>query len=273
MTLLETFVKLLNKDYGISLRIHQMPLKHQIIMTLMRLKLDLSFTSLAAFFECTSTTCKSIFIDILKHLAVHLKCAIPWLTKEEVLGRMPKCFHLYRNTRLVLDCTEVRVTKTDCGRCRILTYSQYKSNHTIKLMFGVSPGGIITFISPVYGGRASDKEIFKQSEVVQCVEPHEDAIMVDKGFNIDDICAENFIEIYRPPFLRQKKKFSGTQATTNTSIARARVHVERMIQRVKVFKIFQGPIPWAMLPFINEMFIVCSGIANLGNPILGDDKF
>lgn len=273
MALLETLVKLLQKDYGKLIRTHQMPLKYQVVLTFMRLKLDLPFASLSALFECTATTCKSIFTDVLKHLAVHLKCAIPWLSKEQILERIPKCFKpSYRNTRVILDCTEVSVTKTDCAKCRIMTYSQYKSKHTIKLMLGVAPSGVLTFITPVYGGRASDKEIFKQSNVVQFVEPHEDAIMVDRGFLIDDICTEHFIEVFRPPFLKQSR-FSGSESTKNTSIARARVHVERMIQRIKIFKIFQSTIPWGMLPFINDMFIVCSGIANLGKPILADDKF
>lgn len=46
----------------------------------------------------------------------------------------------------------------------------------------VSPGGLLTMISKGYGGRASDKAIFEQSCVVEKLEPHIDAIMVDKDF-------------------------------------------------------------------------------------------
>ena len=100
------------------------------------------------------------------------------------------------------------------------------------------------FISPVYGGRASDKSIFEQSGLIEYLQPHEDAIMVDKGYHIDEVCAKSFIELIRPPFLRQKTQFSKEEAETNTSVARARVHVERIIQRIKVFEFFKSRIPW-----------------------------
>lgn len=38
-------------------------------------------------------------------------------------------------------------------------------------------------------------------------EPHVDAVMVDKCFLIEEICAKNFIEILRPSFLRKKPHF------------------------------------------------------------------
>jgi hypothetical protein len=44
----------------------------------------------------------------------------------------------------------------------------------------VSPGGLLTFVSKGYGGRASDKCIFEQSGVINKCEPYIDAIMVDK---------------------------------------------------------------------------------------------
>lgn len=72
-------------------------------------------------------------------------------------------------------------------------------------MTGVSPDGLITYISKPYGGRASDKSIFKQSKLVQKLTPHEDEIMVDKGFSIQDVCSNYAIKMVRPPFLRKKK--------------------------------------------------------------------
>jgi len=50
-------------------------------------------------------------------------------------------------------------------------------------MLGVSPGGLITFISKAYGGRASDNVIFKQSNIVQLMNEHY-VLMVDKGLMI-----------------------------------------------------------------------------------------
>ncbi|XP_077523041.1 BTB/POZ domain-containing protein 6-like [Amblyomma americanum] len=61
--------------------------------------------------------------------------------------------------------------------------------------------------------------------------------MVDKGFCIDDMCAKRGLGVVQPPFLRSEEQFSAEDATKTVHIARARVHVERAIQRMKVSKI------------------------------------
>lgn len=59
-----------------------------------------------------------------------------------------------------------------------------------------------------------------------------DAIMVDKEFIIDDLCAEKCIELIRPHFLKNKIKFSNTEVLLNKDTASARVHIERVHQRM-----------------------------------------
>jgi len=56
-------------------------------------------------------------------------------------------------------------------------------------------------------------------------------------------------------------------------IAAARVHVERTIQRFKMFKILKQKISWSLTPYIDNIYTVIAGIVNLKNPILADNKF
>ena len=53
-------------------------------------------------------------------------------------------------------------------------------------MAGITPSGVISFISPLYGGSISDREIFLQSGLLDKLEVGV-AVMADKGFNIADI--------------------------------------------------------------------------------------
>ena len=106
---------------------------------------------------------------------------------------MPKCFQAYKNTSAVIDCTEVPVEKPFCLACRLRLYSYYKGCDTIKLQVTSAPCGLISHISKAYGGRVSDKAIFNQSKIIDKLEPTRDALMVDKGFDIDMECASNFI--------------------------------------------------------------------------------
>lgn len=56
-------------------------------------------------------------------------------------------------------------------------------------------------------------------------------------------------------------------------IARARVHVERAIQRLKLSRILRGPLPWKTVAVLDEAMIIISGIVNLSAPVLSDKQF
>ena len=57
-------------------------------------------------------------------------------------------------------------------------------------MIGVSASGNIIYVSSVYRGIVSDKVIFEKSDLVNLLQPG-DAIMVDRGFLIDESCHLN----------------------------------------------------------------------------------
>lgn len=84
--------------------------------------------------------------------------------------------------------------------CRILTYSHYKGKETAKYLVAVTPGGCFSYISPGYGGKASDKFIFNACGMVSLFQ-EKDAVMVDKGFAIAYELAEHNMQLLRPPIL------------------------------------------------------------------------
>lgn len=97
--------------------------------------------------------------------------------------------------------------------------------------------------------------------------------MVDKGFNINSVCASFRIGVVQPPFLRKQAQFSPEDAAKTLQVAQACVHVERAIQRMKLFRILKGPLPWEMLAVTEEAMIVMAGIVNLSAPVLADKRF
>lgn len=205
-------------------------------------------------------------------LAVALKPAIYWPTKEEISQNMPKCFQKYKNTRVVLDCTEVKVQRLKCLKCRILSYSHYKGTHTMKFLIGITPSGLISYISPAYGGRATDKSIFNNEKLVEKLDPN-DAVMVDKGVLIEKECEEHLIKLIRPPFMSKREQLSKNDAIITADIARARIHVERAIQRIKIFKILSDQINWYMIPYIDDIMTIIAATVNMSRPILADKRF
>lgn len=141
-------------------------------------------------------------------------------------------------------------------------------------MTGVTPGGLISFLSKGYGGRASDKAIFEQSGLLDLIKKEENqSIMVDKGFLIEEICNDYGVKLIRPPFVKNKKPFSEEDALNTGKIASARVHVERDNQRLKVFAILGSRMPSCLVSKCDKIMIILCAIVNLSSPILRDNKF
>lgn len=154
---------------------------------------------------------------------------------------------------------------------RILTYSHYKNTYTAKILIGCTPSGFISFVSKAYGGRASDSHITKESGVLSMCLPYTDQIMVDKGFLIEHQCDDACVRLVCPPFLKQRQHMSEGEALANQQIARARVHVECAIQRVKAYKILQQRFPTQLLPVFDNV-LLC-GLVNLSRLILSEQRF
>nr|CAI5837891.1 unnamed protein product [Callosobruchus analis] len=218
--ILDCIVKMINEFCVTDVRSHRLNVRERVL-TMTKLKLDLSYVTLGALFSISGQLCKTYFFDFLTVLSQVLKVCIYFPSAEEVSKNLPKCFKNFKNCRAVLDCIEIFIQRPSCLCCRIKFYSQYKKSTTIKFMTGVSPGGIITFISKPYGGRASDKLIFEESDFIKNLSPNRDSIMVDKGFLIDDLCAMYKIRLIRPPFLKNKQQLTAQEATANKEIAAA----------------------------------------------------
>ena len=63
------------------------------------------------------------------------------------------------STRVIIDCTEVKCAMPSSLLLNSELFSTYKNHTTLKGLVGISPSGAITFISQLYTGSMSDREI------------------------------------------------------------------------------------------------------------------
>ncbi|XP_042146290.1 uncharacterized protein LOC121835842 [Ixodes scapularis] len=243
-----------------------------VLMVMVKLYHNVSIGFLAFLFGVHRTTASENLktaICILSHV---LGAAVFIPSDESIKENLTVYFRKFPHTKIILDCTEIAIQRPADLTSRIITYSHYKKTYTAKVLIGCAPSGMITFVSNAYGGRTSDCFITKESKVLEKCSPLEQ-VMVDKGFLIDKLCDDARVELVRPPFLRNKQRMSRTDAVLNQDIARARVHVERAIQRLKVFRILQQRFPTHLMPLFDDVMKLVAGIVNLSPPIFAHDKF
>ncbi|OXU32191.1 hypothetical protein TSAR_007985 [Trichomalopsis sarcophagae] len=140
--------------------------------------------------------------------------------------------------------------------------------------FGTAPSGLIIFGSKCYGGRASDKAIFMKGKILQKMTPGEDAFMVDMGFMIKSECQACNVKLYMPPFASsQNVQKSMADSLKTREIVAARVHVERIMGRLKNFKIMKSTITWELAKYMDKIVIIICGLVNLSTPIISKQHY
>lgn len=167
----------------------------------------------------------------------------------------------YADTTVILDCTELRCQCPTSPPLQREVFSANKSHCTLKGLIGIAPHGPTTFISPLFAGSVSDKQIMRESGIIPLLKPGM-AIMVDRGFLVDEFVP---CKIYRPPFLFGRAQMSAAEVRQTQETAHLRVHVERFVRRVKEHKLFDTEIPLQLFGSISQLYTVACLLTNYEN--------
>ena len=248
-------------------RKRKLSIKNELLLTLVRLRLNLLEADLALRFNISESSVSTTLSTWIPFLARELEALIHWPARENLHLYNPRCFHKYGLVSAILDCTEVPIERASLALANTKTFSSYKGRCTVKCLVASTPGGTTSFISPIAGGKMSDKEIVKRSGILDKFEPG-DVVMADRGFNIQDLLLAKETKLIIPPFTRKGKQFAKGKVVTTKSVANARIHIERTIRRIKEFRILRGEIPLSMKDIIEDIFIVCGALINLQKPLV-----
>lgn len=237
--------------------------RERIVLTLLKLQTDFDFEVLGMFFGVSKLVCCECFNSTIHLLARLLKPCILWPSREDNVMSMPECYNKCRDTRILLDSIDIPVDSPGCLKCLVQMHSHYKDGLICKLLVGVSPSGLITFLSKCYGGKASCERILKESDLVckKMLEPFNDAVIVQKGICIDKLCEENNIRMYRP------------DPSLNAEIGVGREKLEKTISKLKAFKVLTRKLCWSLVPQLDDIMTVIVGLVNLSSPIISSDPF
>ncbi|XP_041928787.1 uncharacterized protein si:dkey-56d12.4 [Alosa sapidissima] len=259
-------------DLTAGCSISQLHPKDQLLMTLMKLRLNLLQDDIAKRFRVSQTMVSRIISQWLDIMEEKMRCYVPWLPRKTIQATMPQCFkEHYPLTTCIINCSETPLQKAHNLDSRGESYSHYYGQNTIKFLIGIAPCGLIMFISPAYGGRSSDKFITANSGFLEYLRPG-DEVMADRGFVIQDLLSERKVKLVLPAFTKRGLPLSEEDTTNTRRIANVRVHVERVICRLKNYRIVSETVPINITPKFHKILRICAGLCNLRGDIIQENE-
>lgn len=261
--------------------------KTQMLMTLVKLRLNIPFEYLADNFGVAKSTCNDIFKRWIHLMFIKLQPLIKWPDHDASLRTLPHVFRQYfpRLTGII-DCTEFFIDRPKNLEARAQVYSNYKKHSTIKFLIACTAHGSISFISKAWGGRVSDVELVKNSGFISSKYHHPgDQILADRGFTLEDEFAAGCgVELVIPAFTKGKNQLSAREVEVTRQIAAIRIHIERVIGLLKNrYRILDGTLSTTLVKAlsdesnetdytsIDKLITVCAALCNLGDGIVYKD--
>jgi hypothetical protein len=241
---------------------------NQFFLTLVKLRCNKTNFELSRLFEISETSVENIFITWINFMYRQWSELAMWPSRDLVSYYMPVDFkHRFPKTRVIFDATECPIKKPKTPRAQQATFSTYKNRNTVKVLVGSTPGGLISYISPAYGGSTTDRQIVERSNISSICDPG-DSLMADKGFNVQDLFQHANVSVNIPTFFRKRNRMDGKTVLHDRKIASKRVHIERIIGLAKTYKILTQPLSSSYVLLATEIISVCFMLCNFRKSIV-----
>ena len=251
----------------------------QYMLTLMKLRMNLTFDFLGFYFGIDPTTVSRHF----KHCVNLIYCRlvpilVVWPERESLRTSLPYVFRNggYEKTVCIIDCFEIFLEKPSRLRPSAQCYSKYKSHHTMKYLIAICPQGTISFISTGWGGRTSDKFITEHSNFLPNILPG-DVVLADRGFLVKESVERCQAELKIPAFTRGKVQLDPVDIENTRSLASLRIHIERDIGVLRQkYTILQNTVPITFtdietendVTYLDKIVSVCCGLTNVPDSVV-----
>ncbi|GFT40986.1 uncharacterized protein NPIL_518371 [Nephila pilipes] len=227
-----------------------------------KLRTGISNEFLSVLFGISESTVSQDFNVVASIMYAKLKLLDIFPTKSMVIEYMPIPFRLgNKDVRLIVDYIEFLIQKPIDLMEQELTFSHYRNTYTLKGMIGITPNGAISFISPLYCGSISDKQLFIRSKLMDHLEPN-DVVMADKGLLIAEELENIGCKLQCPIFLEDKILIDMSEMISDFKLFNSEVTLERATSKVMQYKYFEGAIPYESLPHIDSVFFIACMLCN-----------
>lgn len=240
--------------------------EEEIFIVLVKLKTGNFNEDLAQTFATSTAHISRLFSTWINVMCTELKVLFEMQSSME---QKAECYEKFEDLRLVIDCTELMVQRASNLDARKKTFSNYKHHDTVKFLVGLSPNLGVNYVSKAWGGRSSDKHITLMSDTLMNGLSPGETVMADRGFNISGDLKKKGVKLVIPDFKgRDRPQITKQEAARSEYISKARIHVERIIQRIKTFYHLERVIRLNMQDVVEQIFTVCAYLTNFQLPII-----
>ncbi len=241
----------------------------EFLLVLVRLRLGLFVEDLSQRFGISKSSVNRIFLSWINLMYLRFSQLCIWPTQESIKATMPESMRgKYPHLEWIIDAFEIQIERPSSLVLQSQSYSNYKSRNTLKGLLACTPSGQIGFISQLYTGNISDIELTIRSGFLKM--PHNRGAMwlVDKGFQIQHLAEPLGVQVNMPAFVAGKSQMPEKDVFHTQQIASERIHIERAINKVKNFHIFDRCIPLSMSGTISQIWTVCAILTLFHPPII-----
>lgn len=252
-----------------------------LFLVLTRLRHNFGLKDIATRFDLSVQSAGSIFNTWIDHMYLKLGQLSIWPHRDIIITNMPKDFKAdFPRSLVIIDGTEFKTQTPSALGLQSQMYSDYKSNTTLKGLIGCDPSGSVIFISELFTGSISDKAITEQSGFYELLSKLKekgyvaegDSVMADKGFTIEKELESLGLNLNIPPFTSSGAQMTAAQTFQTQKIAKHRVHIERLIAKVKTYQILANVIPTNLFHSVNKIWTICSILTLFQDTFVTDKK-
>ena len=237
-------------------------IQNLLFLTLIKCRLYKTNFELSTLFGVSVTDVYAIFVTWIKFMSLQWRELNMWPDRETVDFFAPFDFkQKFPSTRVIVDGTEIPIKKPSPPAAQQVTFSSYKNKNTAKSLIGITPGGLVSYVSDAYGGSASDRQIVERSHLIDTMDPG-DSVMADKGFDVQDLFAPYDVTVNIPTFFRKRNKIASKTVLHDRKIASKRVHVERVIGVAKTYTILTNSLTQTESLLSSHIIFVCFMLVN-----------
>ena len=174
----------------------------------------------------------------------------------------------YSSTRCIIDCTEGFCQRPSSLSPQCAMCTNCKHHATYKGLLGIAPSVAITFISELYEGSISDKEIVKINDILnKNLWDDNDSVMTDRGFTIQNELAPSNVKLNVLSFHVGRGQLTEAEVKESQTIASVQIHVERAITKIKKSKALSH-IPLILHGSLNQIWTVYCILCNFLPPLI-----